>query len=196
MMAITKYFLIGYMGSGKTETGKALKKSTGFRLLDMDETIEKEQHRSIPEIFEAEGEAGFRGIEGKLLARLCADHAETMNGEEPPDDGKKALTEPEGGLIVSCGGGIIQLPQNVELLAKQAGSVFLYGPPELLFSRIKNDAHRPNARADIVDEEERFRHLCALYERRVPLYRRASSHIVEIEGKSPDRIAAEILSFG
>lgn len=186
-MTTTKFFLIGYMGSGKTETGKALHRMTGFPLMDMDQAIEREQGRSIPEIFESEREEGYRQIEAELLVRLCAD-------DIAPDE-SSGLAGSEG-LIVSCGGGVIELPQNVELLAKQTGSIFLYGQPELLFSRIKNDTHRPNAQADIADEEERFRHLCALYERREPFYRRAASHIVDIDGKTPDQIAAEILTFG
>lgn len=59
--------LIGYMGSGKTTTGKDLAKAIGYEFVDLDEFIEQKYQTKIPEIFAAEGELGFR----KKNAKLC-----------------------------------------------------------------------------------------------------------------------------
>ena len=45
--------LIGYMGSGKTTVGKTLAKMMQFSFLDTDEMIEKQQNKTIREIFAA-----------------------------------------------------------------------------------------------------------------------------------------------
>lgn len=195
---MTNIFLIGYMGSGKTETGKALQKLTGLPLLDMDEMMEREQGCSIPAIFQRLGEAGFRQIESGLLLRLCRcpkyDAPPVADGMEPAETEQPARLS-ETPLIISCGGGVVERPENIELLHANDSTFFLHGSPELLFSRIKNDTNRPNARADISDETERFSHLRSLYNKREALYRKASSHTIEIEGKSPEEIAAEILTY-
>ena len=53
--------LIGFMGSGKSSVGKELAKLLpSMELIDLDSYIEAMTGRTIPEIFENEGEAAFR----------------------------------------------------------------------------------------------------------------------------------------
>lgn len=90
-------FLIGFMGSGKTEVGKALRRLTGLPLVDMDHLIEKEQGCSIPTLFEERGEAAFRRLESDLLRRLCdarqsCDAQRLRNARKPSDTGKFSVT--------------------------------------------------------------------------------------------------------
>lgn len=168
----TRIFLIGSMGSGKTETGKALHRLTGLPLVDMDEVICREQGRSISDLFEQSGEQAFRKLETQLLKRLC-----TLSP-----------------CIVACGGGVAERSENTELLRTEGRTFFLQGSPALLFSRVKNDYNRPNIRADIADEGRRFQYFCKLCQQRDAGYRKASSHFISIEGKTPDDIAGEILN--
>ena len=63
-------FLVGYMGSGKTTMGRKLARALGLDFVDMEEVIVSRAGRSIPEIFEAEGEAGFRALEAEVLRSL------------------------------------------------------------------------------------------------------------------------------
>ena len=64
--------LIGFMGTGKTSTGKMLASKLGCAFIDMDQKIEEEAGKRIPEIFAQQGEAHFRQLERDLVERLSA----------------------------------------------------------------------------------------------------------------------------
>ena len=92
--------LIGMPGTGKSLIGKFLAELTGKTLQDTDAKIEEEAKMTIPEIFEKEGEAGFRDRESALCKKL----------------GK------ERNLIIATGGGAILRPENVDAL-RQNGTL-------------------------------------------------------------------------
>ena len=54
-------YLVGMMGSGKSSTGRPLAEKLGYGFVDSDSVIEQLAGCSIPEIFQRDGEAGFRG---------------------------------------------------------------------------------------------------------------------------------------
>ena len=62
--------LIGMPSSGKTTLGKLLAKQLGRTFVDLDDAIVKADGRSIPDIFAAEGEDGFRAKETEQTARF------------------------------------------------------------------------------------------------------------------------------
>jgi len=86
--------LIGMPGCGKSEIGHLLAEQTGRRFIDADEAIEESAGCSIPEIFEKEGEAGFRARETKVLEEL----------------GKLS------GAVIATGGGCVTRQDNYPLL--------------------------------------------------------------------------------
>ena len=92
--------LIGMPGTGKSIIGKLLAELTGKTLQDTDAKIEEEAKMTIPEIFEKEGEAGFRDRESAICKKL----------------GK------ERNLIIATGGGAILRPENVDAL-RQNGTL-------------------------------------------------------------------------
>ena len=92
--------LIGMPGTGKSLIGKFLAELTGKALQDTDAKIEEEAKMTIPEIFEKEGEAGFRDRESAICKKL----------------GK------ERNLIIATGGGAILRPENVDAL-RQNGTL-------------------------------------------------------------------------
>lgn len=92
--------LIGMPGTGKSLIGKLLAELTGKTLQDTDAKIEEEAEMTIPEIFEKEGEAGFRDRESAICKKL----------------GK------ERNLIIATGGGAILRPENVDAL-RQNGTL-------------------------------------------------------------------------
>ena len=96
-------FLIGFMGAGKSTIAKALCKELQMQLVEMDARIVEEQGMSINDIFAQYGEDHFRDIESQLILTL---------GEE-------------GNTIVSCGGGVVVRPQNIEFMKKSGKVVFL-----------------------------------------------------------------------
>lgn len=93
--------LIGMPGCGKSTLGAQLAAATGRTLLDADVEIARQARRSIPEIFAAEGEAGFRRRETAVLEAL----------------GKRS------GTVIATGGGCVTRPENRALL-RQNGRIF------------------------------------------------------------------------
>lgn len=92
--------LIGMPGTGKSLIGKLLAELTGKTLQDTDAKIKEEAKMTIPEIFEKEGESGFRDRESAICKKL----------------GK------ERNLIIATGGGAILRPENVDAL-RQNGTL-------------------------------------------------------------------------
>ena len=102
--------LIGMPSSGKTTVGRALAEALGKRFVDLDEEIVKADGRSIPDIFAAEGEEGFRKTETAVIAQFAK----------------------EGRQLLSCGGGAVKKPENVRLLRQNGVVLFLDRPLDAL----------------------------------------------------------------
>ena len=81
----------------------------------------EKQERTINQIFEKEGETGFRKIETEAIRTICK----------------------EQGQIISCGGGAVLKEENVELLKRAGTIILLNATPETIFERVKNDKNRP-----------------------------------------------------
>ena len=62
-----KYYLVGYMYSGKSTFGRQLAASKGMDFLDLDRAFEQRYHYTVPRFFSAFGEAPFRQLESQLL---------------------------------------------------------------------------------------------------------------------------------
>ena len=62
--------LIGFMGSGKTTVGFRLSYRLRRTVIDTDKEIEREEQRSISDIFATDGEAYFRDRETRCLRKL------------------------------------------------------------------------------------------------------------------------------
>ena len=102
--------LIGMPSSGKTTVGRALAEALGKRFVDLDEEIVKADGRSIPDIFAAEGEEGFRQKETAVIAQFAK----------------------EGRQLLSCGGGAVKKPENLRLLRQNGVVLFLDRPLDAL----------------------------------------------------------------
>ena len=102
--------LIGMPSSGKTTVGRALAEKLGKRFVDLDEEIVKTDGRSIPDIFAAEGEEGFRKKETEIIAQFSK----------------------EGRQLLSCGGGVVKKPENIRLLRQNGVVLFLDRPLDAL----------------------------------------------------------------
>lgn len=102
--------LIGMPSSGKSTLGRALAERLGKRFVDLDEEIVKADGRSIPDIFAAEGEAGFRKLEAAQTARFAKENRQ----------------------VISCGGGVVKDPANLRALHANGIVLFIDRPLENL----------------------------------------------------------------
>ena len=64
---MTRIFLIGYMGAGKTTLGKAFAREMSLNFIDLDWFIEERFHKTVQQLFLERGEDGFRELERKML---------------------------------------------------------------------------------------------------------------------------------
>ena len=62
-MSVSRIYLVGFMGSGKTTVGRRLAKKLGWKFIDLDEEIERYERRTVADIFRQDGEAYFRQLE-------------------------------------------------------------------------------------------------------------------------------------
>ncbi|HEY7937274.1 MAG TPA: bifunctional shikimate kinase/3-dehydroquinate synthase [Candidatus Limnocylindrales bacterium] len=118
--------LVGLPGSGKTSVGRRIAARHGARFIDLDASIEAASGQTIAQLFEAEGEAGFRLRERAAVAAL---------GQPDP--------APELRRVIATGGGSVVDPANRWALYRGRRAVWLNGPPEVLAQRLRNS---PNPR--------------------------------------------------
>lgn len=102
--------LIGMPSCGKTTIGRALADRLGKRFVDLDEEIVRAAGRSIPDLFAAEGENGFRAREAEQTARFAR----------------------EGRQVLSCGGGVVKRPENLRALRQNGVVLFIDRPLDAL----------------------------------------------------------------
>ncbi len=112
-----KIFLVGYMGCGKTTLGRPLARRLGMRFVDMDGYLVDRCGRTIPEIFESEGETGFREREREVLDELM---------------------EMEGDAVISTGGGAPCFFDNMARMNACGTTVYLRVSPEGLAARLRD----------------------------------------------------------
>ena len=160
-------YLVGMMGSGKTSTGRPLAEQLGYGFVDADAVIEQAAGCSIPEIFERDGEAGFRALESQVLNAIGQRHS----------------------LVVATGGGVVTQQENWGLLHTGI-VVWLDVVPEQLMQRLRADSTvRPLLQTDDPDAA-----LNALLNQRRPLYAEADLTVV-INQETPLAVADGILQL-
>jgi shikimate kinase len=124
--SVDRVVLVGLRCSGKTTVGRLVASGLGWAFVDADEELVRREGRPIAEIFKADGEAGFRAIEKRVLADVCA----------------------RARRVVATGGGAVIDPANVEVMRAGAFVVHLDAPSEVLCARMACDpvtgAQRPS----------------------------------------------------
>jgi shikimate kinase len=157
--------LVGLPGSGKTTTGRELAARLGVAFEDSDDVIVRTAGRSVPEIFAADGEAGFRGVEAVAVA--------------------DALAAFDG--VLALGGGAVLTESTRRALASAGVPVVLLRTevPELL-QRLGSGRGRPLLADDV---EARLRELIV---ERSELYRQVATVTVDTDGHTVTEVAEAI----
>ena len=154
------------MGSGKSSVGQSLSKYLNNTFYDLDKEIEKSFNLSIKDIFLEYGEDLFRKEEEKLLGEL----------------------DKLSGLIVSTGGGIVISNINRTILKKNK-TYFLEANIEDMYERaLRRENDRPILKGMNV------RQFKDLYEKRRNLYIESATKIINVDKKSTEDLAIEIVN--
>jgi len=158
--------LIGAPGSGKSTVGKALSRELSTNFADTDELIVAREGKSIPQIFNENGEPGFRKIEAEVvISALSADYG-----------------------VLSLGGGSILLPEVREAISKANTEViFLRIGLGNVIPRISGKSDRPL----VADNPEA--QWTKLFQEREPLYKSLATIEVSTDNKKPSEVARELV---
>ena len=169
---MTRIFLIGYMGAGKTTLGKAFARSMGLTFIDLDWYIEERFHKTVRQIFAERSEEGFRELEKRMLHEV-ADFED---------------------VVIATGGGTPCFFDNVEYMNQKGETVFLDVSQEVLFRRLKVAKQQRPLLAQKNDEELKAFIADALG-KRLPHYSKAK-HVFradELEDKQQIQQSVEAL---
>ncbi len=145
-----KIFLIGYMASGKSTIGRKLSQELGVPFIDLDKYIEEKYFKTIPQIFEQEGEDAFRKKEHTSL---------------------KEVAEFES-AVIATGGGAPCFFDNIDVMNQSGFCVFLDVDAEELASRLmQSKTERPLIKGKSPDELVDF--IESMMAKRRPFYEKA-----------------------
>lgn len=169
---ITRLFLVGMSGSGKSTVGEIVARKLGWRFVDMDDVIEEEAGRTIPEIFDQDGEPAFRQKESALLERLLQ----------------------QADVVVSTGGGATSNDGAQEAISAAEGtfSVWLHADAEVLWQRVHG--HQDDTRTTqrpMLAVDDPLAKMTSLIESRSKFYG-AADVTIPVGNSSPERTAADI----
>jgi shikimate kinase len=160
-------FLVGFMGAGKTSTGKELSKILSYQFLDMDSWIEEKNGQKISEIFEKHGEGFFRNEEKEAIKGFVG----------------------KSNYVVSTGGGTWIDKENRENLFKLGWCVWLKVTPEDMWQRVSSHLGQ---RPLLLKSKNPQQYLTALLKQRTPFYSLAHAGF-ETDKKTPKEIALDII---
>lgn len=144
---VRRIVLVGLMGSGKSSLGRRLAEALGWAFVDVDDRIVERTGRTIAEIFERDGEAGFREIEHEITTEMLG-----------RDD-----------VVIASGGGWPCRDDRLEALPAGTLSVWLQVSIDLALARIG----RPGAGRPLLDVGDRRATMESLMTEREPHYRKA-----------------------
>jgi len=155
------------MGCGKSSIGRRLAIQLNLPLIDLDDYIVEQAGRSIPEIFEQDGEIAFRQMETDALRAVIDTQA-----------------------VIATGGGIVMAEQNRKLLTTHPPVIWLKASPEFLADRIVGDSNRPLIAAG--DTLKKLQELSAV---RDPLYEQCADFILPRGDMKKPEVLQAIINF-
>jgi len=164
-------FLVGFRGTGKTTIGRLLAEHRGCSWVDADDVIERHAGMTIRQVFEAEGEAGFRRRESAVLEQLCARREH----------------------IIATGGGVVLHEANRERLKAAGRVIWLTADVETIRRRLEDDRTTSERRPVLtVGGRTEIEELLRVRE---PLYRAVADFIVDTSGRTPEEVVSDIHHF-
>ncbi len=159
--------LIGFMGVGKGSIAREIVKQHPMVALDTDDVIESMENRKIKEMFETEGEAYFRALEQRVAKWLEKEVKHTL---------------------ISTGGGFYKVG-NLKKIGKV---VLLDADFDTIYRRILThpNAEKKLRKRPLFQDEANAR---ALFETREKQYKKVADVVIDVAGKTPEKIAEEII---
>jgi shikimate kinase len=163
----TNIALIGFMGTGKSATGKILARILKKKYVEVDFLITQEAGKSIPQIFNDEGEIGFRDKEINVIKIIACRENQ----------------------LIDCGGGVVLNRINIDRLKQDAVIVWLTASPDEILRRIAPEREgRPLMKGKVKKSEIR-----SLLNFRKPFYERSADLVIDTSNLSIEMVASRII---
>ena len=156
--------LTGFMGTGKTEVGRAVAQALGRRFVDMDEVLAQRLGMSVPEVFRHLGEPFFRAEESRLVRELAG----------------------QRGLVIATGGGALVNAANRRAMAETSLLIRLNASPDALWQRLSGTDGRP-----MLEAQDRQARMTELLRLREPAYQEIP-HQVDTSDLTIEQVAARV----
>lgn len=157
--------LVGLMGAGKSAIGRRIAARFGLPFADVDLEIERAAGLTIEDIFETYGEAAFRDVERRVIARLLRDDLQ----------------------VVSTGGGAFMDMDTRQVIAERGISLWLRADLDLLVARTGRRNNRP-----LLKQGNRRDILAKLMDQRYPVYAKADITIDSRDGPVESTVEAAL----
>ena len=154
-----KYYLVGYMYSGKSTFGRRMAAEKGLEFLDLDRAFEQRYHYTVPRFFETFGEEAFRRLETQML------HS----------------TADLDNIVIACGGGIPCHSGNMDFILAHGTAIYLQMPVEALVARALR-SRNPRPKLHGLPEEDMRARIAEGLKEREPIYLKAP---IVIDGTNP-----------
>ncbi len=154
------------MGSGKTTVGRLIAGSAGAEFRDTDAEVESRAGMAIADLWAEGGEELFRSIEAEVVVDLARMES----------------------AVVATGGGAVTDPATRSVISSSGSVVWLRAQPGELVNRLSGHEGRPLL--DSADDLEATLRDLAI--RRSGNYRSLADHTVDVDGRTPEDLAAEI----
>lgn len=154
-------FFVGFLGAGKSTLARNIGTLFNRRYVDTDRLVERRAGRSVARIFSRDGEARFRTLETAALRSLRSERS----------------------LLVSCGGGVVETPENIALMHEMGFTVYLDGDLADSLRQIRTLHGRPDFKSP--------EHAAKLLAHRRPLYEQAADLTIDIRGRSFKQVSYE-----
>ena len=203
------------MGCGKSSVGRILSELLCCPFVDLDDAISERAGRSIPEIFAAEGESYFRGLERETLADIIRSHSS--------DDSSARL-------ILALGGGAVMTQACERMVHEETLCIYLKASVDTLISHLEGQAagrpllntsampsasvmsseppsvmsseppsvmssEPPSVMSSEVETSPLRKRILELMSLRAETYERTAHHIIDTDGKTIADISSEILDI-
>lgn len=154
--------LIGYRGTGKSAVGALLSARLQLPCVSMDAAIVTHAGMSIPDIVAQESWAAFRDRESAVARELGA----------------------QDQLIIDTGGGVIERPENIDVLRANGRIIWLKASVDTIVKRIHDDTQRPSLTGGktFIEEVEE------VLARRNPIYHTAAQFEIDTDALTPTEV--------